>query len=338
MTLTTAVGIVVVGRNEGDYLHGSLTSALANKTKVVYVDSGSTDDSLEIAAALNVDIVQLDPSTPFTAPRAYNAGVSHLLTTDPNLEFVQFLDGDAELNPSWMTAAYRTITSHPNVAVVCGRRRERFPQKSPYNLVADIEWDTDLGIVSTCGPEAMMRLSLFQQVGGFNGTLIAGDEPELCFRLRQAGGQILRIDADSSHHDMDMMKFQTWWQRSRRGGYAFAEEAWIHRTNPAGYRLRECSRIWFWAFFFPLTAIALAWPTQGISLLALPVGYAAHIAKNYLWAINKRGYPTQKALIYSLFCLLMKFAKGHGQVEFLWCKLQRRRRGLIEYRPKQVQS
>jgi glycosyltransferase involved in cell wall biosynthesis len=332
MTETTSVGIVVVGRNEEKFLKVALESALAASRIVVYVDSGSTDNSLTIAANLGVEIVELDPTIPFTAARAYNTGVDHLLTLNQSLQFVQFLDGDAQLAPGWVNAAAQAMQQRSEVTVVCGRRREMFPQQSVYNLLADMEWDTPVGEITECGPESMMRLSLFQAVLGFNESLIAGEEPEICFRLRQQGGKVLRIDADASLHNMNMTLFKQWWRRSRRGGYAFAEEAWIHRQVAGQYRQKECLRIWLWAFALPLVAIVgMPW-TAGFSLLLLLLGYTLNLYKTYRFAVCKRQYDASEASIYSLFCLLIKFPELFGQVEFFALKLLRQHRQLIEYK------
>lgn len=332
MTQISNIGIVVIGRNEGEFLRQSLESALLASETVVYVDSGSTDNSLEIAAALEVDIIELDPSIAFTAARAYNTGVDHLLASNSSVEFVQFLDGDAQLMIGWVKAAYETMLQDPEVAVICGRRCEKFPEQSIYNLLADMEWDTPIGEVTECGPESMMRLSLFQIVGGFNTSLIAGEEPEICFRLQQRGGKILRINATASQHDMNMTQLNQWWRRARRGGYAFAEEAWIHRQEAGQYRIRECLRIWLWTLGLPLSTIVLIQVTTGFSLLLWPIGYVFALYKTYSWVSQERAYSSAKSMIYSIFCLLIKFPELHGQIEFLLLRLLRRDRRIIEYK------
>lgn len=326
------VGIVVIGRNEGKFLRASLASALSATAAVVYVDSGSTDDSLEIAADLGVVVLELDTSIPFTAARAYNAGVNHLLARYSSVQFIQFLDGDAQLVAGWVHTAYSVLVNNPEVAVVCGRRREKFVERSIFNLLADMEWNTAIGEVTACGPEAMMRLSLFQTIRGFDETLIAGEEPEICFRFRQAGGEIWRIDAETSRHDMNMMTVGQWWQRSRRGGYAFAESAWIHRNKTGHYRGKHCLRIWFWTLGLPALAIVLSLITAKASLLLLPIGYGITLYKTYRGAIQHRQYSTSHAWIYSLSCLLIKFPELQGQLEFIFFKLLRRQRQIIEYK------
>jgi glycosyltransferase involved in cell wall biosynthesis len=143
------IGAVAIGRNEGDRLRRCLASVVKEVGAVVYVDSGSQDDSVAFARSLGVETVALDLSVPFTAARARNQGFQRLVEIKPDIECVQFLDGDCEL-PGWLARAEKEMASRPDTAVVCGRRRERFSEASIYNLLRDIEWDTSARQVPGC--------------------------------------------------------------------------------------------------------------------------------------------------------------------------------------------
>lgn len=174
---------IVIGRNEGERLRACLTSVQSEIARVIYVDSGSDDGSQALAEAVGVELVNLPMHLPFTAARARNAGFAKAAAIAcPS--YVQFIDGDCILQPGWIETASRFLTSTPNCAVVCGRRRERFPEISIYNRLMDAEWDTPPGRTKACGGDAMVRASAFAEVDGFNAALIAGEEPELCVRLR----------------------------------------------------------------------------------------------------------------------------------------------------------
>ena len=246
------LGLVVIGRNEGELLRQCLRSVLGKVANIVYVDSGSTDSSVQIAHSLGIDVVELDMSQPFTAARARNTGFSALMQKEPQLELVQFVDGDCEVIHGWLVTAQEKFEAQSNLAVVCGRRRERFPEKSIYNLFCDIEWNTPIGEVKACGGDSMIRVTAFQQVQGFNPTLIAGEEPELCLRLRQQGWKILRIDAEMTLHDARITQFRQWWQRSVRTGYAYAEGSWLHGSSSEQHWVKESKSIWFWGGGFYL--------------------------------------------------------------------------------------
>jgi glycosyltransferase involved in cell wall biosynthesis len=244
------VGVVAIGRNEGMRLRLCLESLIMEGREVLYVDSGSTDGSRALAKELGAEVLELDLSTPFTAARARNAGWRYLTAKYPSLDSIQFVDGDCELATTWMHAALASLAADDNLAVVCGRRRERFPNATIYNLFCDIEWDTPIGSAESCGGDALIRVSALQEVNGFDDSSIAGEEPEMCFRLRVKGWRIERIDAEMTLHDADISTVRQWWQRSKRAGHAYAGNYRRHRS--AGFRKGELRSAFFWGFFLPL--------------------------------------------------------------------------------------
>lgn len=324
------IGLVAIGRNEGKRLQQCLGSVVGKVAHVVYVDSGSTDGSIELARELGVDVVELDLSIPFTAARGRNAGFERLLQANPQIEFVQFVDGDCEVVEGWLECALAKLESQSDVAVVCGRRRERFPEQSIYNRLCDIEWDTPVGEAGACGGDSMMRVEAFQQVGGFNPTLIAGEEPELCVRLRQKGWKIFRLDAEMTLHDAQITQFGQWWKRSLRAGHAYAEGAWLHGHEPERHWVKESRSIWLWGLFIPFLAIALALPTRGLSLLLL-LGYPLLSYRIYRY-MQPRGFAAKDTAFYAISCMLGKFPQVQGQLQFHLNRLLKRGNVLVEYK------
>jgi GT2 family glycosyltransferase len=324
-------GLVIIGRNEGDRLRRCLESARAHAAVTIYVDSGSTDGSVALARSINVEVVELDPATPFTAARARNAGVERLLQLAPAAQFVQFVDGDCEIQPGWWSPAAARLVERPELAVVCGRRRERHPEASVYNRMCDLEWDTPVGDTTECGGDAMMRLAAFQSVGGFDPTLIAGEEPELCLRLRQKGYKIERLAVEMTLHDAAITTVGQWWRRENRSGYAFAESAHRFGHTPERFRVRWVRRNWFWGIVLPLLAILPAWWTRGWSLVLL-LAYPIQWLKLYRSGRNVRRLTPADARLYATFVLLAKFPQLAGQLKYLRSRLTRRPSALIEYK------
>ena len=245
----TVFGVIVIGRNEGERLKQCIESAFP-KALVVYIDSGSTDGSALWARDQGIDVIILDMGLPFTAARARNAGFQRLREIAPDVSYVQFVDGDCELIDGWVEQAARFLDNHSDVGAVSGRLHERYPDRSIYNWLCDREWDGPTGDVRACGGIVMMRAGALTAVSGFREDLIAGEEPELCVRLRAAGWRIWRLDADMALHDADMTRFSQWWTRAVRSGYASAQGAYLHGAGPERHQVWESRRAWLWGVLF----------------------------------------------------------------------------------------
>jgi GT2 family glycosyltransferase len=322
------VGVVVIGRNEGARLHRCLDS-VAPGPPIVYVDSGSTDGSPDAARQRGVDVIDLDLSVPFTAARARNAGWRRLEAIAPDAEYVQFVDGDCQLDPDWLPRAEQYLDDHPGVAVACGRLREFHPNTSVYNKLCDLEWDTPVGPADSSGGIAMMRLASLRQVDGFRDDLIAGEEPELCLRLRDNGGAVHRIDAEMARHDAAMTRFGQWWKRAVRAGHAYAEVSHLTRQHPTGLWRREAASAWFWGVILPLVAFGMAWPTKGWSLLLLS-GYGVLAFR--VWTHARSRWSAADAALATRFGVIAKFAHAAGSIRYWSGRALGSRRELIEYK------
>jgi GT2 family glycosyltransferase len=319
--MTERIGVVLIGRNEGDRLVSSLASVMSEVKRAVYVDSGSVDDSISVARAAGAEVVTLDPERPFTAARARNEGFSRLLRTGP-LDYVQFIDGDCELQPGWIRSATSFLERHPDAAVVCGRRRERFPDVTIWNRLIDMEWDTPVGETKACGGDAMMRASAFEAVGGFDPALIAGEEPELCVRLRKAGWRVHRLDAEMTLHDAAMTRFSQWWRRTIRGGHAFAEGAAMHGAPPERHKVKETRRALVWGLGVPTAAVFGA-ITVSPWMAALLLLWPAQMLRMVL-----RGQPP----IRTVFLVLGRVPEALGVLNYWTKRLSKREARLIEYK------
>jgi GT2 family glycosyltransferase len=312
------IGAVIIGRNEGARFLACLASLPDSLAPVIYVDSGSTDGSIEAAEAHGAIVVSLDTSKPFTAARARNAGLAQL---GEEVRFVQLVDGDCTLAEGWVERARAALEADPGLAVVCGRRRERYPDASIYNQLCDWEWDTPIGEARACGGDAMMRRAALADVGGYRDDLIAGEEPELCVRLRAAGWRIERLDAEMTLHDAAMTRFGQWWQRSLRAGHAFAEGAALHGAPPERHWVRETGRALFWGAGLPLVIILAAFVSVWLSL-ALALAYPLQVLR------LARRWP----LLRTAFSVLGKFPEAQGALEYYASRLRGARRGLFEYK------
>ena len=319
------LAVVIIGRNEGARLIRGLASVAA-ADRVVYVDSGSTDGSQQAAQEAGAEVVALDMSQPFTAARARNAGLEQLRLHGTRPELVQFMDGDCELQPGWLPSAQAFLAAHPEVGVVFGRRRERFPDATMYNRMCDWEWDVPLGEQRACGGDALMRLAALNEVGGYNPALIAGEEPEMCVRLRAAGWKIWRIDTEMTLHDAAMTRLGQFWSRARRAGHAWAEGAALHGAPPERHCVGQVRRALIWGAVVPFVIILLAIALNPWALVFFVI-YPLRALRMAL-----REGATRPAWERAWLLSIGKFPEAMGVIEYHLRRLAGRPRGLIEYK------
>lgn len=321
------IGAVVIGRNEGQRLVTCFESLLNCVEHIVYVDSGSSDSSLHEAKVRGIDSLSLDTNIPFTAARARNEGADYLIQKYSNLDYLQFIDGDCELQANWMGKAQGFLNENIQYAVVCGRRQERYPEQSIYNQLCDIEWNTPVGDTMACGGDALIRVDAFTQVDGFRNDLIAGEEPEMCFRLRQKGWEIFRLDAEMTLHDAAIIKFSQWWKRSKRGGHAFTEGAWLHGLSLEKYYVKESLRVFVWGLLIPF-CILISSLFLAPYLFLMTLIYPLQIIRLVL----RSDVLMDKKWSYAFFLVIGKFPEATGQLGFVFRQLFGRKRQLIEYK------
>ena len=330
------IGIVVIGRNEGARLGKCLESIIGPGRTVVYVDSSSTDDSVAMARTSGVEVLKLDISIPFCAARARNAGFAWLMQCHSRVEFVQFVDGDCEIARDWLSTAAQVLSSRPELAVVAGWLNERFPEASIYNRIGEVEWNfSGAGEVESAGGVFMVRREAFENVGGFDATLTAGEEPELCLRLRQKGWKILRLDHRMAWHDLAMTRFSQWWTRQVRNGYGSADVG--GRFGLSKFQ-RNNLRVRGWACW--LIALPLVGVVVGIAAGA-PAGLLSALFMLAIWPAQvvrvairdaHRVNPRSLALAYAFFIMAAHFPQMVGQAKYFADRMRGRSNRLIEYK------
>jgi GT2 family glycosyltransferase len=334
------VGVVAIGRNEGERLRRCLASlaGFGEGVATVYVDSGSTDGSVGLARSMGVEVVELDMTRPFSAARARNAGFERLKQTAPGVRHVQFVDGDCEVVGGWLDRARAELEARPKAAVVCGRRRETDPGASIYNRLADLEWDTPIGEALACGGDAMMRAEAFEVVGGFDPTASAGEEPELCQRLRRLGWSVWRVDAEMTRHDLGMTRFRQWWRRQYRSGYNGLDIA-TRFPGEDNVFAKGLARSRAWAIGWPLAVVAAGlagWLIGGAAVGLIAVGLVALSMPLQVLRlavkVRDRVDGPRTALAYGTLTMVAKWADLTGQVGYALDRRRGRMARLIEYK------
>ena len=149
--------------------------------------------ALSMPARLGVEVVDLDMTRPFTMARGRNAGLNYL---SRDITLTVSLCSLSMVTVRWLRGGLirglQFLDQHPRYAGVCGNRNERYPQATLYNQLIAMEWQGSAGEVDACGGDAIYRIEGFRLAGQFNEAMIAGEEADLCLRLRYQG---LAVDA-----------------------------------------------------------------------------------------------------------------------------------------------
>ncbi|GJL91745.1 glycosyltransferase [Hyphococcus sp.] len=324
--MSDEVGFIAIGRNEGDRFKRCLASLQKSGTRIVYVDSGSTDDSVAHAKAQGIIVVELSSDMPFTAARARNAGFDSLMSQWPGTTLAMFIDGDCELAEGFTAEAVAAFSADSSVGAVTGRCRERFPDATKYNRLCEMEWAGPVGEIEACGGIFLVRAEGFRSIEGFNPDVIAAEDDDFCIRLRATGVKIVRIDRDMCFHDAGIHHFRQWWRRMERAGHAYAQLGELH----PGYFGPERRRAWFWGLALPALSLLSAPFTDGWSL-ALLLLYPASLIRTRARLIQQNAAP-QHATLAALFLTLSKFPNLVGMLNYKRKKLTGRQIGIVEYK------
>ena len=311
------LSIVIIGRNEGERLERCILTAQSingwTPKEVLYVDSGSTDGSRELAAGLGATVLPLPPG-PFTAARARNTGWRRATG-----EVILFLDGDTLLDADFPLAGLASLRQNQKNAAAWGHRREVCPCLSIYVRVLDLDWIYPPGEALFFGGDVLVRRSALAEVNGFDESLIAGEEPEMCRRMRSLGWHIQHIDVPMTLHDLAITRFSQYWRRSQRAGYAFASVSSRFRNTPDPFWAEDASRNrkrgLFW-MVSPAIAILLSlvllspWPF--VLWLLFLVAMALKTAWQYRW----KPAPASTLILYGFHSHLAQIPIFLGQLQF----------------------
>jgi cellulose synthase/poly-beta-1,6-N-acetylglucosamine synthase-like glycosyltransferase len=331
--MTPILSVVIIGRNEGARLRRCLESVKAmdnpgGPVEVIYVDSASTDRSAELAATFGAKVIAVHPQRP-TAALGRNAGWR--VASAP---FVLFLDGDTILHPQFVADSLAEF-SNPELAIVWGHRREINVAGSLFNRVLDLDWIYRPGITEFCGGDAIVRRSALEDIDGFDERLIAGEEPEMCRRMRARGLRILHVDRPMTGHDLAMTSWAQYWKRATRAGYAYAEVSTRFRGTGLPFweadarrnRNRAITLIGI-AVLGPLFSAAIASPLPLIATVLLLSLLFVRSAWKARW---KSGDPLT-AVLYGIHSHLQQIPIFLGQLQYQRDAKSGRKRGLIEYK------
>jgi glycosyltransferase involved in cell wall biosynthesis len=331
-TLLPKLSVVVIGRNEGQRLARCFESIARIETagirEVIYVDSGSTDRSAELASRHGALSVIIHPERP-TAAVGRNTGWRRAAS-----DLILFLDGDTVLHPNFPRVACEALSMDDSIGAVWGHRREMHPARSFFNRVLDLDWIYPPGFTEFCGGDVLMRRTALVETGGFDEGLIAGEEPELCRRIRARGFKILHIDEPMTLHDLEITHWSQYWKRAIRTGHAYAEiSARFRNSNDALWSSEQkanVKRFSWWAISFAVAVIASV--RLGLIPFAFWITLLLLLSLRSAWRARWKSDDLFTLLLYGIHSQLQQVPIFIGQLRYALDRNRGSSSRLIEYK------
>jgi len=216
MTLSAAV--IIVNWNGKEYLRVCLDS-LRHQThpdfRIIVVDNGSTDGSLEMLAEVypEVQVEALGENTGFVI--ASNRGAE--LARDADV--LVMLNNDTEVEPQWLSKLCRALEMHPEAGAAASKML-LFDRRHILHSAGDVmapgffpqnrgvweedrgQYDEDVWVFGPCGGAAAYRSEVWRALGGFDARLFMYlEDVGLAWRMQSAGWKtIFAPEARVYHH------------------------------------------------------------------------------------------------------------------------------------------
>ena len=200
------LSFVIIGRNAEWSIARLLNSIISRapthlSVEIIYVDSASTDRTIEIVSTYPVTVIQLSADQPLCASAGRFIGSRYATG-----KYVYFLDSDMELLDGWLQRALKELDEKPQIGVITGivvdtDRTLKLDEIPPIDYSA--YFDAGLTDIQYAGGAAICRRLVLRQVGTWNPHIISDEESELCLRIRQGGYRVVRLEYPMTRHHTD---------------------------------------------------------------------------------------------------------------------------------------
>jgi cellulose synthase/poly-beta-1,6-N-acetylglucosamine synthase-like glycosyltransferase len=276
------VSVIIPVRNDARRLAVCLRSLseldyAADRMEVIVVDNGSRDDSAEVARAAGAKVL-LHPDLRVGALR--NRGVEAARG-----EILALVDSDHEVPKGWLRAGVNDLVADPDLHMV-GAPYLPPPQGTWVQRIWAVHRlrHAERGeVVWLASGNLFLRKRDFNRIGGFDETLVAAEDVDLCVRLKAAQGRIVSdMRLANIHHGEP----PTLWQ-------FFRKELW---RGSSGIRA-------FLAHGMPLHELpSLAFPIYHLLALTLLVAtaFAVALGASWLWLVVVLGLLVLPAALLGL--------------------------------------
>jgi glycosyltransferase involved in cell wall biosynthesis len=283
------LSIIVIGRNEAAHIEMCLRSLFASLAgrddfEVIYVDSASDDDTVEIAQRFPIHILQLRRDWILTPAAGRFVGFQHATG-----KYLLFVDGDTVIYKQWIEKSMRFLDENPSFGAIAGIMHQAFQnadgrcvavQKNHFGQSSR----QSVQIATTLGGIAMYRREAMEKAGTFNPFLSTGEECEVALRIQRSGYQLGRIFAPMCiTYSMPRESVTEIMRRSRSRLYDYGTTLRYCLANGNGLKFSVAQMSFVFSFLGAVIAglvtIAIAaWTGNTALLLIGVVGALAYLA------------------------------------------------------------
>jgi GT2 family glycosyltransferase len=214
--------------------------------ELIVVDNGSTDETCAVAE-LHADRVLICPKLTIGALRNQGAQVA-------KGQILVFTDSDQRPAEGWLASGLEALAREESAGMLGARYHT--PEGSSW--VAKT-WDLqrrysdvpgDIGWLQ--GGNLFVKRAAFERVGGFRTDLVASEDVDLSFRVRNAGFRVICDPKIINYHDGDPQTLIDFFRKERwRGSSGW--KAWATQ----GYPLSELPGL-LWPFWVVLGLVGVA--------------------------------------------------------------------------------
>lgn len=202
------ISIVIIGKNEENNIKRCIESvegSLKNKLvyEIIYIDSDSTDKTVDFAIKYNISVYKLSSTNKLTASKGRYIGAQL-----SKYEYILFLDGDMELLNDWTENAIRVISDREDVAGIIGIRNDRILSD---NIILSSNINkygtTEMKQAHHFGGAVLFKKNDLLRAGNYSPSLIANEEAELHSRFMKNNKKILEQPMEMINHYIEEEKY-----------------------------------------------------------------------------------------------------------------------------------
>jgi hypothetical protein len=197
----TTLAIIIPVKNDARRLARCLAAIAANRrdpadATVIVADNGSSDDSPRVAAAAGARVMSL--------PGLRVSEMRNQAAASTEAELLAFIDADHEIVPDWIPTAVSALAGADigaAGALYSAPENGTWVQKMYGVLRGRTKGRSEVAWLGS--GNLVVRRSAFQQLGGFDPSLEACEDVDLCQRLKSAGWTIIADERLGSVHHGD---------------------------------------------------------------------------------------------------------------------------------------